>query len=88
MDRVIAAIFLMLSIAQVQVLFVGAFEVSLHTNWNRIGVYAVRQVERIHEEITAPSKEEPAAPAKTRNSGTSGQFIDLSTRGDSGPRAR
>jgi len=49
MDRLLASLCCTLATIQVMAMFSGAFQISLHTDWNRLGHYFQQEAVAIYE---------------------------------------
>lgn len=76
MDRLLAGTMLFAAIIQAQLLFVGAFQVSLQTNWSLLGNYVRQEVTMAYKAATQPSLEPAVVASKPTAKPNRATFID------------
>lgn len=82
MERLLAGTFLFAAIIQAQLLFVGAFQISLQTDWALLGNYFRQEVVRAYQGVTQPAAPPPAAATPGTAQTRSALFIDSAAEDD------
>ncbi len=83
MERLLAGTLLFAAIIQAQLLFVGAFQISLQTNWGLLGNYFRQEIMLAYQEATKPAPQQPALVAeKSVPKPGKAMFIDSAAEDD------
>ena len=85
MERLLAGTMLFAAIIQAQLLFVGAFQISLQTNWDLLGNYFRQEIVLAYQDATKPAPQQPAVTERPRPKLNQAMFIDSAAEDDKAP---
>lgn len=83
MERLLATSVMLLAVLQAQAMFSGAYQVSLRTNWERLGNYCQQEISAIYTDVTnTTASPAPAASSPERKAPSKALFIDSAANED------
>ncbi|MBP7253052.1 MAG: hypothetical protein KBA75_06170 [Alphaproteobacteria bacterium] len=82
MERLLAGTMLFAAIIQAQMLFVGAFQISLQTNWTLLANYLRQEIVVAYQEATKPAPQSTLVAEKRAPKPSKVMFIDSSAEDD------
>jgi len=82
MERLLAGTMLFAAIIQAQLLFVGAFQISLQTNWDLLGNYFRQEIALAYQDATKPAPPPTLVAEKSKPKSNKAVFVDSAADDD------